>query len=817
MKKWSKRGISLLLAIGMVFGMTACGDSGNSAATNAEAKKYVYRMADLETDLFGENSNVYGMNYVDGRIYVLDTQRYWDEMTGTVVTLKSVKEDGSDLQSIELYSDLRENPDYYMDETDDGNVDDGIGNGDVDVMPMPRDTTETAEEETEDTTEPETSSDESVVYKDCWINANTIEESGIYFTMSTNSYSFGTMGEYNDLGTITELFAYDLNGQERYRVVLSDSNSENYVYYNYIMSDKEGNLVLIGDSIKVLDAQGNPVSEESIDNSDGWMQSAFMGKDGKLCMIWVNNDYTKLTLKRYNLQTKSYEENVELPDNLNNYTFSAGRDYDITLTNNQGMFGYNIGDESVTQIFSYINSDIDNSNMNRLVEIGDGKILASYNDEETWATHLAVLTYVDPSEVPDKEVMTLACYYLDYNLRKRIVAYNKENEQYRIMVKDYSSYASMDDYNAGYTQLNNDILAGQVPDILVLDSYNMPVDSYIAKGVLADIGKMIEEDEEFETDDFMTNVFDAYRVDGKLYSVIPHFQISTVMAKSSLVGDTPGWTMDDLKALMAKYPEASVFGETMTRSNILWNILMYSGSRFVDKTTGKCNFDSEEFVNMLEFAAQFPEEFNSDDDNYWMNYESQWREGRTLLASFTISDFRNYSYWSQGYFGEPVTLIGFPTSEGNGAVVQASEQYGISAKSKHKDAAWDFLRYYLTPEYQKSDEYSWTMPVLKEAILERLEEAKERPYWLNEDGSKEYYDDTWYVGDQEIIINPLSDEDAQELFDYISSVNMAFYYDQSLQNIIEEEAAPFFAGQKTAEEVAKIIQSRAQVYISESR
>ena len=39
---------------------------------------------------------------------------------------------------------------------------------------------------------------------------------------------------------------------------------------------------------------------------------------------------------------------------------------------------------------------------------------------------------------------------------------------------------------------------------------------------------------------------------------------------------------------------------------------------------------------------------------------------------------------------------------------------------------------------------------------------------------------------------------------------------EEIYSIIGEEAAPYFAGQKSAAEVAKIIQSRIQIYVSEN-
>ena len=51
-----------------------------------------------------------------------------------------------------------------------------------------------------------------------------------------------------------------------------------------------------------------------------------------------------------------------------------------------------------------------------------------------------------------------------------------------------------------------------------------------------------------------------------------------------------------------------------------------------------------------------------------------------------------------GYFGEPVSFVGFPTDTGNGSYIMSGTTYVLSAKSKHLEAAWDFMRYYLTDE-----------------------------------------------------------------------------------------------------------------------
>jgi hypothetical protein len=57
----------------------------------------------------------------------------------------------------------------------------------------------------------------------------------------------------------------------------------------------------------------------------------------------------------------------------------------------------------------------------------------------------------------------------------------------------------------------------------------------------------------------------------------------------------------------------------------------------------------------------------------------------------------------------------------------------------------------------------------------------------------------------------------ETFYDLISRANHVRVYDGALNEIVLEEAEAFFAGQKSAQEVAEIIQNRVQVYVNENR
>ncbi len=808
-----KRGkiISLLLCAAMTLSLAACSKSdGSGNGTNSStggaggngsdaAKQGVYKETPLSIDGLSNDYVIGNASLINNKLYMVVNENRYDEMQGTVIKLVIADEDGSNAEVKELFSSLKPNP-YY----------DSIGEN------AGEDVTETIVEDNGETaTEDSGEVDSEGTYDNTYVSTAVLCDGGVFLLVENSSWD----DQQNYSGKM-DLYAYSLDGTEKYSKEIFANNGDNYQYMERLAGSKDGELAGISDGeLFLFDSEGNETGRTQIDTSNGWVNTMFFDENGDISLFMVNNDYTRLNLYKYDKAGKQIGESVEVSSRLINYTINSGKSHDVFVTDNLGAYGYNVGDSDLTMLFSYINSDINSNDVNGLYEIDENRILMTYYSNGNGESLISMLTHVAPEDVPDKQTLVLGCYYLDWDLRSRIVAFNKNNDNYRITVSDYSQYNSGDDYTAGYTQLNNDILSGKMPDVLALNSTSdIPIDAYISKGLFADISEMIKNDPELNYDDYLSNVFEAYMRDGKLYTLVPKFSVNTVIGKTSVVGDKEGWTMDDLKALMAKYPDASVFGDTTTRSELLWMLMTFSGSRFVDRETGKCSFDSQEFVELLEFMKQFPEEFDYSalPDDYWMSAQKAYRDGKILLMNLNLANVENY-ITNVGMFGEPVTLVGFPTNEGNGAVITPSSAYMVSAKSKNQDGVWQFLRYYLTDEYQRDGSDSWVLPIKKDALKEKINKGTEKPYWTDSDGNKEYYDYTVWFGDEEVVLDSLTQEQADHLYDYICSVTQAYYSDDSLSNIITEESAAFFSGQKSAQDVADIIQSRAQIYINESR
>jgi ABC-type glycerol-3-phosphate transport system substrate-binding protein len=266
---------------------------------------------------------------------------------------------------------------------------------------------------------------------------------------------------------------------------------------------------------------------------------------------------------------------------------------------------------------------------------------------------------------------------------------------------------------------------------------------------------------------------------------------------------------------------------------MLDNICTITADQFIDKNTGKCNFDSDGFIKVLQFAKNLsatsiwenggdggvrPFDIYAKEmgDDYWSEMETAYRENRVLLQIEYFNSFRGYWQLMKGTYGEDINFIGFPTDSRNGSAINPTFKLAMSAKSKLSEGAWQFMRYFLTDEYQNT--LSYDFPIKLSRIDALAKEAMEPYKWTDEvTGEVIEYPTTWYIGGESIEIGEITQEYVDVVMNFIRSLNQVVRYDTSMMNIINEETAAFFAGSKTAEETAKIIQNRVSIYVSESR
>lgn len=609
-------------------------------------------------------------------------------------------------------------------------------------------------------------------------------------------------------------------------------NETDYLYVNSISVDNEGNVYLATGSmgILVLDPQGQELKRISIDesNSSMYINNLMTLPDGRVAAYVSSYDESTQTntseFLPIDLTTGDFGEAIPAPSNGYN-SMPGGGDYDIYYQSGSSFFGYNFDTQESTRLFTWINVDVDDSNIRSVMPTSDGRIICistEYGDNGT-ENELVTLTKTDASQVQEKEIITFACMYMDYNIRGEILDFNRSSDKYRIEVQDYSEYNTDSDYSAGLTKLTTEILGGDVPDIFSVDQ--MPIDQFAAKGLLEDLWPYIEADTEIGgREGVMEQVFNAASLEGKLYQIGSEFMIQTLAGMPQVVGQQQGWTLDDLMAAYQTMPEgADIFSQGTIRESVMRQCCSMLFDNLVNWETGECNFDSDEFRNILEFANMFPETYDWENqgelDGGYTSEAQRMREGMQMLTQVYMSTFTDLQYYN-AMCGGNASYVGYPTGSGNGAAFTMSGGLAMSSTCSNKDGAWEFLRTFLTEDYQQSN--TWSFPTNKTVFDSRLKNAMTPIYYTDPETGEEVEQSqggmSWGPNPEDSIeFYAMSQEEADQLMSLIDSTTVLYSYDEELLGIVMDAAAPYFAGQRTLDDVARQVQSRVSLYVNEQR
>lgn len=614
--------------------------------------------------------------------------------------------------------------------------------------------------------------------------------------------------------------------------------------------DAAGNLYVSDyNNIYVLDAEGNVQFKLDGSQYNGSLNRLNAQQVG---VMWYNYtddvnaaDENGQYFVPIDLETKDWGEKVKLPSNV--WSIFPGDDaYDFYYAYNNNIYGYAAKTDTKEKLVDWLACDVDTNNMSGYAMLSDSRVAALMQDWSTDPTtyQLIVLHRVDASEIKEKKVLTLACMYLDWNLRSMIVEYNKTNDEYRINVVDYSEYATDDDYNAGVTKLTTEIISGSVPDIFLTS--NLPIDKYAAKGVIADLNTFMDGGNGLSRDYFVPQVMSALEKDGKLYELPTSFSVQTAYALSSIASQYDTWNVAAVQDAMTQLQEgATVFSDGWTKNTALSNCLSRNLSAFVDWTTGKCEFDSEAFQQLLAFCNSFPAETSDGDgaiayassadiavdDAMWDSDATRITNGKQLMSTTGMYSFDSY-IWKVYAIRDKITFTGYPTEDGSGSSFELQMPMAISSVTKYPDAAWDFVCS-IIKKMNTIDEnnYYYGFPISQAAFDAEMTDIMTEQYQLDENGEQVDWDgdgepDKAIRGSYETMENgetvykdvyALTQEDIDQILGVINSTRSVYDYDQEILDIITDEVAAYFAGDKDVQTTASMIQSRVNLYVQEQR
>lgn len=611
-----------------------------------------------------------------------------------------------------------------------------------------------------------------------------------------------------------EVRKMDAAGNQIYSMPIDMQTENMSSYVMDIVTGKDGTLFLymnqysndgMSDEYFVIafDANGNECGRCKMDSYGNGMVVLADGRVGVLS--W--NDSGQYVISVVDPQTMKVAEDINLGDNyVNNMVALDAENY--LVTDNGGLYKFNLTTQEKELYFNWMDANITSNSVRSFQLLEDGKILVATQsyDYVTYESvdEVAIIEEIPAEEAKNIQAVTLACIYTDEQLEQRIININKKNPQTRIRVKQfYEDYGEMD-YEDAMAGFMTAMASDPDVDIVFFNGASPYADmmNFASKGLLIDLNPFIESDEELKREDLMSSVLNACTYKDKLVGLPTSFSVRTVIGKASDVGTEPGWTFADMKALLdSKEPGTQLF-YGVNRDWALNMCLNLGYKQFVDMENVNCNFNCKEFIEVLEFANLFPEEFVWEED---VDQTTLWNTGKVLLADFAISDFAELQLY-EVIFGDKMTYIGYPTTEGNGALMSLGQSFGITKNCEQTDVAWKLIREYFLPQETDGRGYYYGFSIRQDDFDKLCEQAMSS----ENNGS-------WGWGEFEAEIKPATQEQVDEVKDLIANITAVDgAVSSEIMNIINEEAAHYFAGQKTAEQVAETIQSRVWVYLSET-
>ena len=510
---------------------------------------------------------------------------------------------------------------------------------------------------------------------------------------------------------------------------------------------------------------------------------------------------------------------------LGNYLAAYGENRFLTYGNN-ALYLYDLTSNTLTLLLQWANCDIDPDSVERIATLADGRIVLRF-EEEQGTGELAVVTEVPRDQAAEKEVITLGVLQAgNSHLLRCISQFNRHSPDCRIEIREYyDTYLASGQAEAreeARTALHLDISSGRCPDLLVLEYDDL--EAYAAKGLLEDLAPYLEEDGELELAD---NVIEAYTFHGKLCALPGALQIRTLAGRTERLGelgDAAGWTLEEMMEFIDSNPDSTVF--SADAGQLLEYSLVFNQSHFVDWEAHTCDFTSDEFIRLLEFCGRFSDRKGTEGAEVLDMME---KSNIALLHEVELVRPEDISLLAQILRTEDISYVGFPTVDGRaGSLLEdCGATCAISAKSKHKEQAWAFVELLLTGWENPPKSYSALVgtkgfPTELGTRERYFAKVTETPYRIGEDGEIYTWDgkperNFFYASStrtmQVFFYTPLPEE--IDLICTLLDSSTTARGGRQISSIVAQEAASYFSGQKSATDVATLIQNRVSIYLEE--
>lgn len=390
------------------------------------------------------------------------------------------------------------------------------------------------------------------------------------------------------------------------------------------------------------------------------------------------------------------------------------------------------------------------------------------------------------AQVPER---TLTLGTIDFDaeksvLRSLIQSYNLSGAPVRIEVLNYADGA--ESRADAVTRMTTELLAGNVPDLLDCSSLSgTQYAGYAKNGILLPLDGMPESE-------LLSGILKPCYVDGQLYSVVGAFMLDPLFGPASKLGAS--LETSALDVLRGEVLDVRFFwgGE-----DLLGVYCRHAAEQYLDYDSQTASFESEEFLDILTACAKIASsEFDADCIMQQpMRSVSMYRSMQSQWYQQTGDAFR-------------VLALG----EDGGTAYQPILQLGVCAGSAMREAAQEALRGMLQEGFQQTitDAFPVCRAALRILMQKEIDaQAVEQQTAIREEGRVEIGE----AGDLAFLFDEAA---ADDLMNVLEHADCRSCDNQEILKIILDEADAFFKGRKTAQEAAKVMDSRAALFLAEN-
>ena len=392
-------------------------------------------------------------------------------------------------------------------------------------------------------------------------------------------------------------------------------------------------------------------------------------------------------------------------------------------------------------------------------------------------------------------------------LKEQVRLFNAADTDVQVELIGYGSQTAAQAENAdGAELLKREFALGSAPDVLVL-SGDIDTAVFSSKGGLLDLYPFLEADDEISTDDFIAGIIKATETEGALPVLIPSYMLLTAAGSADRLGMQTGWNWEEYERLTAAVP-APFYGAPGI--SVLQHQVFTDSDRFIDRITGTAHFESDAFLKLLRAGTGYQ---NDQEQYYQQDPKPLFASGERTAMIYYLNEFTDMR--TLGYtFDGAVVFKGFPSDTArNGNSIYPTLQVAITNNCDDPNEAWRFARQFVLPEWQNALAAAEGFPLRKDALEKLALKAQEPseeyscPAYLNWEAMTDSQREYWYRG--------LTKQECRQIIELIEGTTALYRYDDTIANILAEEAAGYYAGARPAEETAKLIQNRVQTYLAE--